>query len=148
MPSLLDSTLSTVTLDDVSFRYPVEGKAVLQNVNWQIDDGAFVLVAGPSGSGKSTLLRCLNGLVPHFSGGQFGGNVSVRGLDTRMYAPRVMSREVGFVFQDPESQMVTERVEDELVFGMEQLGVPPLTMRKRLEEVLDLMGIARLRDRD
>jgi energy-coupling factor transport system ATP-binding protein len=55
---------------------------------------------------------------------------------------------VGFVFQDPEAQMVTERVEDEVVFGMEQLGVSPLTMRKRLEEVLDLMGIAALRDRD
>ncbi len=148
MTSPLDSTLSSITFNDVRFRYPGQEVATLQGVDWQIDDGAFVLVAGPSGSGKSTLLRCLNGLVPHFSGGQFAGDVSIRGLDTRMYGPRVMSREVGFVFQDPESQMVTERVEDELVFGMEQLGVPPLTMRKRLEEVLDLMGIARLRDRD
>jgi energy-coupling factor transport system ATP-binding protein len=74
--------------------------------------------------------------------------VSVRGHDTRTYGPRVLSREVGFVFQDPEAQMVTELVEDEVVFGMEQLGVPPLTMRKRLEEVLDLLGIAGLRDRD
>lgn len=148
MRSVVDSALSSIAFAGVRFRYPGQGEAVLRDVDWRIDEGAFVLVAGLSGSGKSTLLRCLNGLVPLFSGGQFGGQVSVRGLDTRIYGPRVMSREVGFVFQDPEAQMVTERVEDELVFGMEQLGVPPLTMRKRLEEVLDLMGIAALRDRD
>jgi energy-coupling factor transporter ATP-binding protein EcfA2 len=148
MSSLTASALSDITFDEVSYRYPGRTETVLRDVNWRIEEGAFVLVAGLSGSGKSTLLRCLNGLIPHFSGGQFAGEVSVRGVDTRMYGPRVLSREVGFVFQDPEAQMVTERVEDEVVFGMEQLGVPPLTMRKRLEEVLDLMGIAALRDRD
>jgi energy-coupling factor transport system ATP-binding protein len=148
MSSLTASALSDITFDAVSYRYPGCEQAVLRDVNWRIEEGAFVLVAGLSGSGKSTLLRCLNGLIPHFSGGQFAGEVSIRGLDTRMYGPRVLSKEVGFVFQDPESQMVTERVEDEVVFGMEQLGVPPLTMRKRLEEVLDLMGIAALRGRD
>ncbi len=132
---------------DVTFRYPGQDAPVLRKLDWHVPDGAFVLIAGPSGSGKSTLLRCLNGLVPHFSGGAFGGVVTVLGQDTRYYGPRALSRSVGFVFQDPEAQLITARVEDELAFGMEQLGVPPALMRKRVEEVLDLLGIAGLRDR-
>src|SRR6266542_3457954 len=100
MSSLTASSLSDITFDAVTYRYPGRQETVLRDVNWRIEEGAFVLVAGLSGSGKSTLLRCLNGLIPHFSGGQFAGEVSIRGLDTRTYGPRVLSREVGFVFQD------------------------------------------------
>ena len=137
-----------VAFEGVSYWYPERAEPALADVAWSVPEGSFVLVAGVSGSGKSTLLRCLNGLVPHFAGGRFGGTVRVAGLDTRRHGPRSLSRTVGFVFQDPEAQLVTNRVEDELAFGMEQLGVPPLTMRKRVEEVLDLLGIAPLRDRD
>lgn len=144
--SPLDTT--GIRFDRVSYRYPNRDEAALEGVDWRLPEGAFAVVAGPSGSGKSTLLRCLNGLVPHFSGGRFGGEVVVCGHDTRHGGPRLLSRTVGFVFQDPEAQFVTGRVEDELAFGLEQLGVPPLTMRKRVEEVLDLLGIAPLRDRD
>src|SRR5690349_21199723 len=94
------------SFDDVSYWYPGAGVAVLDEVAWSIERGAFVVVAGPSGSGKSTLLRCLNGLVPHFSGGRMAGSVRVRGLDTREHGPRSLSRSVGFVFQDPEAQSV------------------------------------------
>jgi energy-coupling factor transporter ATP-binding protein EcfA2 len=139
---------SGITFDGVSFAYGHAGGAVLSGVDWRIDDGDFVVLAGESGSGKSTLLRCLNGLVPHFSGGRFGGSVTVAGLDTRHNGPRALSGDVGFVFQDPDAQRVATIVEDELAFGMEQLGVPPLTMRTRVEEVLDLLGIAALRHRD
>jgi energy-coupling factor transport system ATP-binding protein len=142
------SDLSTIAVEDLHFRYPGAAESALERTSLEIADGSYLLIAGPSGSGKSTLLRCINGLVPHFSGGAFGGRVTVRGQDTRTYGPRVLSRTVGFVFQDPEAQLVTNRVEDELAFGMEQLGVPPLTMRKRVEEVLDLLGIAALRHRD
>ena len=135
-------------LCNVSYRYPEAARPALSGVTWEVAAGSFVLVAGPSGSGKSTMLRCLNGLVPHFSGGEFGGQAMVMGHDTRLAGPRVLSRHVGFVFQDPEAQLVTTRVDDELAFGMEQLAVPPLTMRKRVEEVLDLLGIAHLRHRD
>jgi energy-coupling factor transport system ATP-binding protein len=124
--------LAIAEFTNVSFRYPGQDEPVLRHLDWTVPDGAFVLIAGPSGSGKSTLLRCLNGLVPHFSGGVFGGAVSVQGMDTRHYGPRALSRTVGFVFQDPEAQLVTTRVEDELAFGMEQLGVPPVLMRKRV----------------
>lgn len=138
---------SQVSLERVSFRYPQQEGAVLADVDWRLEEGSFAVVAGRSGSGKSTLLRCLNGLVPHFSGGRFGGAVMVDGYDTRQYGPRALSRSVGFVFQDPDAQFITGRVEDEIAFGMEQLGVPPVTMRKRVEEVLDLVGIAGLRSR-
>lgn len=139
---------SIVSLDRVSYWYPNAAAPALHELDWEVAPGEFVTVTGPSGSGKSTLLRCLNGLTPHFSGGTFGGVVTVAGQDTRRYSPRSLARTTGFVFQDPEAQFVAGRVEDELAFGMEQLGVPAVTMRKRVEEVLDLLGISALRSRD
>lgn len=137
-----------IVVDDLSFAYPGTDEPVLRHLDWEIDDGAFVVVAGESGSGKSTLLRCLNGLIPHFSGGHFGGSVSVGGYDTRLYQTRALSRNVGIVFQEPEAQRVAGIVEDEIAFGLEQFGVPVPIMRKRVEEVLDLVGIAAIRHRD
>ena len=136
-----------VTFSELTYRYPERETPALRELNWTVAPGEFVTVTGPSGSGKSTLLRCLNGLTPHHSGGTFDGVVIVAGHDTRHYSPRVLARLTGFVFQDPEAQFVAGRVDDELAFGMEQLGVPTVTMRKRVEEVLDLLGIAALRDR-
>jgi len=134
-------------LADVTFRYPGALTPALYESSWELPAGAFGLVIGRSGSGKSTLLRCLNGLVPHFSGGAFGGRVVVAGMDTRFVSPRDMSAHVGFVFQDPETQLVTDRVADEIAFSLEHHGVDRSTMRKRVEETLDLIGIANLRDR-
>jgi len=143
----MSATLPQIEFAGVSYGYPEQAKPALAGVDWRVGEGEFVVVAGASGSGKSTLLRCLNGLVPHFSGGRFGGVALVGGHDTRLDGPRALSRQVGFVFQDPEAQLVTQRVEDELAFGLEQRGIPPVTMRKRVEEALDLLGIAALRDR-
>ncbi len=144
----MSEPLPAIQFEGVRYAYPDEEVPVLDGVDWRVEEGEFVLVVGASGSGKSTLLRSINGLVPHFAGGRFGGVVTVRGYDTRRFGPRVLSRAVGFVFQDPEAQMVTGRVEDEIAFGMEQLGVPPMTMRKRVEEMLDLLGLAQLRRRE
>ncbi|HEV2528375.1 MAG TPA: ATP-binding cassette domain-containing protein [Thermomicrobiales bacterium] len=135
-------------LANVSYRYPGATRPVLTSVDWEIPDGAFVVVAGASGSGKSTLLRTLNGLVPHYSGGRFGGRVTVAGLDTRRHGPRELARSVGFVFQDPEAQLVTTRVVDEIAFGPEQFGMPTRALRVRVEEALDLVGIAHLGGRE
>jgi len=140
-----------IDLRNVTYRYP-SGPMILNEVSLHIDAGEFVLVTGASGSGKSTLLRCLNGLVPHFSGGRIGGQVRVRGLDGEpldpvAVGPSVMSGVVGFVFQDPEAQFVVDRVEDEIAFALEQQAVPFFQMRGRVEECLHLLGLDALRAR-
>jgi energy-coupling factor transport system ATP-binding protein len=146
LSTLLEEPIATFS--GLTYQYPEREAPALRELSWTVAPGEFVTVTGPSGSGKSTLLRCLNGLTPHFSGGTFDGIVTVAGHDTRHYSPRVLARLTGFVFQDPEAQFVAGRVDDEIAFGMEQLGIPPVTMRKRVEEVLDLLGIAALRDRE
>ena len=136
-----------IRFEQVSYSYPGAAAPALRDLSLRIAEGEFVLVAGPSGAGKSTFLRCINGLVPHFHGGNWQGRVLVAGRDTREHEPRSLSDVVGFVFQDPEAQMVVDIVEDELVFGMENLGLDARIMRRRVEEVLDQLEIAHLRRR-
>lgn len=136
-----------IELDQVSYSYPDRARPILRELSLQIDAGEFLLVCGPSGAGKSSMLRLLNGLVPHFYGGRFGGRVRVWGRDTLEHQPRELADLVGFVFQDPESQFVVDVVEDELVFAMENLGLPQTIMRRRVEEMLDQLAIAHLRRR-
>ena len=136
-----------IRVEGLTFSYPNAARAVLSNVSFSIGPGELVLVVGPSGSGKSTLLRCLNGLVPHFHGGAFAGRVVVGGRDTREHQPRDLADAIGLVLQDPEAQIVAETVEDEIAFGMENLGLSVTAMRKRVEEALDLLRLAPLRHR-
>ena len=119
----------------------------LQTPDVRIGEGELILVAGPTGSGKSTLLRSLNGLVPHFTGGTVAGRVIVDGRDTREYRPRDLADVVGMVQQNPAASFVTDTVEDEIAYGMETLAVPPTVMRRRVEETLDLLGLAAVRRR-
>lgn len=143
----MTQALPDIVFESVSFEYPNAERPVLHGFDWEIGESELVLLAGESGSGKSTILRCLNGLVPHFSGGMFGGRVLVHGEDTRMLPTRALARSVGFVFQDPAAHSVSTTVEDEIAFGMEQLGVPVAAMRRRVEEALDLTGTERIRKR-
>ncbi len=136
-----------ITFDQVTYTYPQARQAVLCDISFDLFEGDFALVVGPSGAGKSTLLRCINGLVPHFSGGTLVGNIRVAGLDPVAATPQVLSRYVGFVFQDPEAQFVMDRVEDELAFALENAALPPQEMRVRVEEALDLLDLAPLRAR-
>lgn len=131
----------------LGFTYGGSSRQVLRDVTFAVEEGEMALMIGPSGSGKSTLLRCLNGLVPHFHGGRFEGHVCVAGADTRERQPREMAHVVGMVFQDPEAQTVARTVEDEIAFGLENLGAPQTLVRKRLEEALDALGIAQLKGR-
>jgi energy-coupling factor transport system ATP-binding protein len=119
---------------------------VLRDVDLRIDEGELCLVVGRTGVGKSTFLGAINGLVPHFTGGTLDGRVTVDGRDTATHKPRELADVVGYVGQDPLAGFTTDTVEEELAYGMEQLGVPPTVMRKRVEETLDLMGLADLRD--
>ncbi len=136
-----------IRFDHVTLTYPGATAPTLDDVTLHIPDGDLCLVVGPTGSGKSTLLGAVNGLVPHFTGGHLRGRVSVAGRDTADYRPRDLADTVGYVGQTPQNGFVTDTVEDEIAYGMEQLGLARPAMRKRVEETLDLMGIADLRRR-
>ena len=134
-----------ISLRQLTIRYADAVAPTLRDVTLEIDEGELVVVVGRTGSGKSTLLGALNGHVPHFTGGTVHGSVVVAGRDTATHRPRDLADIVGVVGQDPLAGFVTDTVEEELAYGMEQLALPPATMRKRVEETLDLLGIADLR---
>ncbi|MBL1066535.1 ABC transporter ATP-binding protein [Streptomyces sp. 7-21] len=136
-----------ITFSEVSVVYEGARSPAVAGVDLTVDEGELCLVVGPSGSGKSTLLGTVSGLVPHFTGGTLRGTVTVDGRDTRHHRPRDLADVVGSVGQDPLAHFVTDVVEDELAYGMESLGLPPEVMRQRVEETLDLLGLAGLRDR-
>lgn len=138
---------AAVEFHDVTITYADAQYPSLRSVSLEIEQGELALVVGRTGSGKSTFLGAINGLVPHFTGGTLAGRVVVAGRDTRTHRPKDLADVVGYVAQDPLAGFVTDTVEDELAYGMEQLGLSPQVMRKRVEETLDLLGIADLRDR-
>jgi energy-coupling factor transport system ATP-binding protein len=136
-----------IDLDGVGVTYHGSPAPALSGVDLRIEEGELCLVVGRTGSGKSTLLRTINGLVPHFTGGTLHGRVVVDGRDTATHPPRELADVVGVVGQDPRAGFVTDVVEEELAYGMESLGLPPEVMRRRVEETLDLLGLADLRAR-
>ncbi len=140
-------TSDALTYEHVTFTYPEGDHPALHDVSVAIAEGSFALAIGPTGAGKSTFLRAANGLVPHFTGGSFAGSVNTAGRDTLRFAPRRLADAVAFVPQDPASSFVLDRVEEEIAYGMENLGVAPAHMRRRVEEMLDLLHLADLRDR-
>ena len=136
-----------IDFEHVTITYSDAAAPVLRDVDLHIDEGELCLVVGRTGSGKSTLLGAINGLVPHFTGGTLAGRVLVAGRDTETHPPRELADVVGVVGQDPLAGFVTDTVEEELAYGMEQLAIEPSVMRKRVEETLDLLGLAELRGR-
>ncbi|MFE6785097.1 ABC transporter ATP-binding protein [Streptomyces sp. NPDC057680] len=136
-----------IRFENVSVTYEAGAEPTLRDVDLTVPEGELVLLVGPSGVGKSTLLGAVSGLVPHFTGGTLTGRVTVDGRDTRTHPPRELADLVGTVGQDPSAHFVTDTVEDELAYGMESLGLAPGVMRRRVEETLDLLGLAELRDR-
>ncbi|MDZ7676224.1 MAG: ATP-binding cassette domain-containing protein [Acidimicrobiales bacterium] len=132
---------------DLSLHYEGADHPAVAGVDATIAEGELCVVVGPTGSGKTTLLRTTNGLVPHFSGGTLTGEVTVAGHSIADHHPRDLAEIVGFVVQDPRAGFVTGTVEEELAFSMESLGIDPATMRRRVEEILDLLGLDQLRDR-
>jgi energy-coupling factor transport system ATP-binding protein len=135
-----------VVFDRVSVTYAGSTRPALDTASFQVDEGELAVVVGRTGSGKSTLLGAVNGTVPHFTGGRLSGQVLVLGRDTRDHRPRDLADLVGVVRQDPLAGFVTDTVEEELAYTLEQLALPASAMRRRVEETLDLLGIADLRD--
>jgi energy-coupling factor transport system ATP-binding protein len=136
-----------IRFEHVTITYPEANAPTLVDVSFEVPEGELCLVVGVTGSGKSTLLRAVNGLVPRFSGGVLAGSVVIDGKSTADLPPRDLANVVGVVGQDPAAGFVTDYVEDELAYAMENLGVAPEIMRRRVEDILDLLGLHEIRHR-
>ena len=132
---------------DLTFTYKDETKPALQEIRLSVPEGGFLGVIGPAGAGKTTLARAITGMVPHHYPGDFYGSVTVNGLDTVDTSILDISRLVGMVFQDVDSQIISPLVEDEILYGLENFGVPPEEIPLRMEDALEKVGIADLRER-
>ena len=139
--------MTLARLDGVSYWYPRGEAPALADVSFEVTEGEFSLLAGPSAGGKSTLLRLFNGLVPQFHGGRLAGHVEVAGFEPARTPARRMALIAGMVFQEPEAQAVAETVEEEVAFGMEQQGLARTEMLRRMDHVLEVLGVEHLRHR-
>lgn len=128
--------MAFIEIDGLTVKYPGRKLPVLQNVNIQLQKGETVLLLGASGCGKSTVALTLNGLIPHESGSILEGSVQVDGVDTRQSSVAHLAQRVGIIFQDPEAQFAMQVVEDEIVFGLENLCTPPQEMDERVVRAL------------
>ncbi|MEA1961914.1 MAG: energy-coupling factor transporter ATPase [Bacillota bacterium] len=134
--------MAYIKIEDLSYSYPETESLALDNIKAEIQAGEFVLVVGGSGSGKSTLLRAISGLIPNYYKGSCNGTVYLDGKPVRNIDRRQLSQKVGMLFQNPESQLVMTGVEREIVFGMENIGLPNKLMRRRVAEVSTALGLS------
>lgn len=136
-----------ISIRDMSFTYRDETKPALSEISLTIPDGGFLGVIGPAGAGKTSLARAICGMIPHHYPGDYYGSVTVNGMDTVDTSILDLSRQVGMVFQDVDSQLINPIVEDELLYGLENFSVPREEIPRRLEEAMQRVGIADLRER-
>jgi len=139
--------MSLIKFHNFYFRYKENKIYALNNINLEIEDNKFILLAGETGSGKTSLIRCMNGLIPQFYSGYYKGYVEVNGLDTTKIPISDLSTFVGIVFQNPENQLVSMNVEHEIAFGLENLGLPKNQIKQRIDDVVKLTGIESILDK-
>jgi energy-coupling factor transport system ATP-binding protein len=139
-----------IDLNNVSYRYPVSDAFVLKNISFSIEKGKFTGIIGNNGSGKTTLCNTIRGFVPHFYKGDLEGEVVVDNTKMMDYQLGQLGEKVGYVFQNPFIQVsgVKDNVFEEVAYGLENLGVPVDEIRKRVEEMLKLVKIEHLRDKN
>lgn len=138
---------SIIRLMDVSFSYSANGPKALSGVSLDLKKGEYLAIMGPCGAGKTTLCLTLNGIIPNMVMGELSGTVMVNGRDTVDYPVREMARTVGMVFDNPEYQLSQLTVVEEVALGLENLGIPVDEMRRRIAEVLKVVGLEGLEDR-
>ena len=137
-------------LKDVSYKYPLEDREILKNINLDIKKGEFWAVIGKNGSGKTTLCNVLRRFVPDFYKGELKGKITLESKELKDYSAKEIVQKVGFVFQNPFTQIsgVKETVFEEIAFGLENLALDAEYIRKRVEETLKLLRIEELRDKN
>ena len=137
-------------LEDVSYKYPLEDREILKNINLDIKKGEFWAVIGKNGSGKTTLCNVLRRFVPDFYKGELKGRITLEGKELKDYSAKEIVQKVGFVFQNPFTQIsgVKETVFEEIAFGLENLALDAEYIRKRVEETLKLLRIEELRNKN
>ncbi len=142
--------MSYLKLENINYRYPLSEDNVLKNIDLDIEKGDFWAVIGRNGSGKTTLCNVLRGFVPDFYKGEMTGKITLEGKKLSEYTPGDISRKIGFVFQNPFTQIsgVKETVYEEIAFGLENLGMEVEFIRDKVEEILSLLEIEHLRDKN
>jgi len=131
-----------IEIKDLWYTYPGRSEPTLKGINLRVEKGEFVLLTGPTGCGKSTLLKTLNGIIPHESGGIFSGSVKIKGMETTESNQIEISKEVGLVFQNPDDQIFSTTVEDEVAFGPENLCFERKEIDRKVEETLKIVGMS------
>ena len=130
-----------IEMKDLSFWYAGQDKPSLDQINFRVSAGEFVVIAGSSGCGKTTLLNCLNGIIPHHLTGRAEGQVVVDGQLVAEVPVHQLSLKVGTLLQNPEAQFFTLTVRDEVAFGLENLRFPPDMIRERVDAALTAVGM-------
>lgn len=138
--------MPVIDIRGLTYFYPGVNRHALSALNISVEKGEFVVLTGPSGCGKTTLCRCLNGLIPHFYGGELKGSIEVAGLDVKEHPISVLAQHVGLVFQNPENQLFALSVEKDVAFGLENLGLSREEIQSRVDWALEMTGISDLRD--
>ena len=124
-----------INVENLSFKYDVE--QVLDKISLALEKGLVLAIIGSNGCGKTTFGFCLSGIIPHLLRGHMDGEVSICGQKTAEARLGELIRNIGMVFDDPDSQFVTLRVKDEIAFALENLGFSPDEIRKRIDEVIE-----------
>ena len=137
-------------LENVNYKYPLEEKNTLQNINIEIKKGEFWAVIGKNGSGKTTLCNILRRFVPDFYKGELTGKITLEGKDLKDYSQKEIVQKIGFVFQNPFTQIsgVKNTVFEEIAYGLENLGIERETIISEVEKILKLLEIEKLRDKN
>ncbi|MDD2553520.1 MAG: energy-coupling factor transporter ATPase [Desulfotomaculaceae bacterium] len=140
--------LPIVRVSGVSFKYKGKKESALSDIDLRVDKGEFISITGGSGCGKSTLALCLAGFIPHHVEGEMGGSVIINGMDSRQFPPQKLAGIIGLVQQDPEAQLCTLKVLDEVAFGPENLCLSREEIKDRVEWALGAVSSLHLKDRE